>query len=805
MPNETKTEHVHTEYCSTICEDLIQLEKAYPNGIPRKTCKCMRHGHEPGCPQSVVCDGCGAVDEPCADDCPEYNACLIVLACKQLLRRCDGARAQDGAGFNRFDAAFVRTMPLDSMTPKQNLAVYNMLRKYKAQLKRMGIDYDKIAKPVIPDAPPPIDMAAIRAKLAEQPAKPKPAAPEQPRRISIEDNRFIIEFPYNQTDIDRVKKLIPGARYEDKNGRKCWWATVGVGTAEGVRELSKFIPVSDGVNEVAAGVIAKAVVNTTLSRSDTHWLDMGEFLKTPRPFQFGGIQYLADNERAFIADDMGLGKTIQALGGLHYLGIDRALVISPASLKINWGIEAASCLPGAGRMFFSFRKTSKKHYNPQGEYLCTEYPYAHARVMKPDFLVLVVDSKAPDDLVDVANLVVINYDLLSAGWFDQKKKQVTLTPLAERASKNIKALVCDESHYVKTEKAQRTCATKKISRDIKYRALLTGTPIDNRPLEIISQLDILDRLEEFGGSWKFKQRYCGAHQIRVPGRGMAWDFSGASNLSELNAKLRATCFIRRKKADVLSELPPKTWVELPFELTNRKEYTKAEKDLMGYVKEITYLAEKERLAKEGSADADTEARASADLAVAKAARAQVLVGIGVLRRLCAEGKMSATKQWVADFMESDEKLVVFAHHIEIQKQLLQEFKQWGAVSVMGADSPTVRAEAVSRFQNDPGCRIIVVSLSAGAEGITLTAASTVLFVEHPWTPGKKAQAEDRCHRIGQANNVTIYDTVAPMSFDEDLTALLKDKSEIVAALADGDQTTSASQLQEILSRIAARN
>ncbi len=355
---------------------------------------------------------------------------------------------------------------------------------------------------------------------------------------------------------------------------------------------------------------------------------------------------------------------------------------------------------------------------------------------------------------------------------------------------------------------------KAISRNIRYRVLLTGTPVDNRPQEIISQLDILDRLDEFGGSWKFKLRYCGAYQIRIPGRGMVWDFKGSSNLAELNAKLRATCYIRRKKEDVLTELPPKTFQVLPFELTNRKEYTKAEKDILKYVKEIAYLAEKTKhIGADTVRDEDAltpdeieaRARIAADLAAAKAARAQVLVGIGILRKLCAQGKIAQIKEWVADFLEGEEKLVVFAHHVEIQEQLLQEFKQWGAVSVMGSDTPAVRSQNVTTFQNDPACRVIVVSLSAGAEGITLTASSTVLFVEHPWTPGKKAQAEDRCHRMGQLNNVTIYDTIATMSFDEDLFALLRDKSEIVAALADGDQTASVSQLQEILTRIAARH
>lgn len=735
---------------------------------------------------------------------------MLKQAVNALLGVCDGARAQDGSGFNRFDGGFIRSLP-ENWSPRQEMAVYNLLRKYKSQLSRFGINYDAIEKPVLPPAPPPIDMDAIRAKLATSPVVAKPnIQPASPRQISIESGNIIVEFPWNQTDVDRVKKLIPGARFKDDNGRKMWHAPLNIGTAEGAAELSKVINFAPGAYEQIAGIIAKAHANATLSRAeDGVRLDFTGFGKEPRPFQHGGVDYWLKNDRVLIADDMGLGKTIQALGGIFLLGAKRALINCPATVKVNWGKEAAACLPGAQKMFFSPRKNSYEHYDQQGNHVATEYPYAHARVMCPITLVLVCDSKTPADLVAKANILVVNYDLNSAGWADDKKKNVNLTPLAEAASEGVEVYVCDESHYLKNDKAQRTRASYQISRNVPHRALLTGTPILNRPVELPSQLEILDRLSEFGGKWKFLQRYTNAHQKNA-GRKMVWDFSGASNLEELNAKLRATCYIRRTKDQVLTELPPKTYETLSLELANRAEYTKAEKDLVKYIREIAYLAEKTKsidVDEDAGTPEEIEARAqlAAEIAAAKAARAKVLVGIGVLRKLCAQGKIKEVVSFVNDFMEGDQKLVIFAHHIEVQQELLGALAQWGATSVMGSDSATVRAEHVARFQSDPGCRVIVCSLEAAAEGITLTAASTVLFVEQPWTPGKKQQAEDRCHRIGQNDNVTVYDTIAPMSFDEDLAALLRDKSQIVSALADGNQQATISQLREILNRIQARH
>ena len=791
-------------------------------------------------------------------------------AANALLSACDGARAQDGVGFNKFDSAFVRNLP-PVLTQRQQLAVYHLLRKYSAQLDRYGIPYGSIEKPepdpetekrkagsltyqenprgfivrfaydeakvaevkAIPGARYQpndrtwlipyfadslaalnrfslkhaiIDDGHIEDHLQEAP-KSADAPPAQEGRTIEFDGSLIIRFPYSQVDVDRVKMSIPGARW-DKD-RRVWTAPLTIGSAEAARALSGLgFTLTPAAEAAISNLVDKAQKNMEMSRAEhsDYKLDFTGFLKTPRAFQSTGVGYGIEAERAFIADAMGLGKTIQLLGIVFILKIKRALAICPASLKVNWGIEAASCLPAAGRVFFSPRKDTFQHYDREGNYLCTEYPYSAAPLMSPEFLIVVCNSSTPADLVANCNLGVVNYDLLSEGKDkDARGKKCILTPLATGLREGAELIVCDESHYCKNDDAQRTMACKQLAKGIKYRYLLTGTPIVNRPVELPSQLEILDRIADFGGSWKFKLRYCAATQKPI-GRGrMAWDFAGASNLSELNDRLRASCYIRRTKEQVLTELPPKTYETLSFELTNRAAYVKAEKNLISYVKEVAYLAEKERLQQEGDEDAEAKARNAAEAKAQSTARAQVLTGIGVLRKLCAAGKIAAVTQWVNDFMEGEEKLVIFAHHVEIQKELLDALSKYGAVSVAGADSGQARAQNVSRFQSDPTCRVIVCSLEAAAEGITLTASNTVLFVEQPWTPGKKAQAEDRCHRIGQADNVTIYDTIAPQSFDEDLADLLRQKSEVVAAVADGDQKASMSQLREILSRIQARH
>ncbi len=306
----------------------------------------------------------------------------------------------------------------------------------------------------------------------------------------------------------------------------------------------------------------------------------------------------------------------------------------------------------------------------------------------------------------------------------------------------------------KERKSRRTQAAKDIAKQASVRLLLSGTPILSRPAELVSQLDAAGLLQHFGGAWAFLQRYTNAQQTP-----WGWDFSGASHLDELNDKLRAVGFIRRTKAQVLPELPLKQHTALPVSITNRAEYDNAESDIITYLSTVDW------------------AKASA------AERAEHLVKIEVLKQLTAHGKMASVTEWVADFLESGEKLVVFAHHIAVQEALLAAFPD--AAHIMGEDKDTERQAAVDKFQTDPDCRLIICSLKAGGVGITLTAASNVLMVEYGWTPSDMSQAEDRCHRIGQMDSVNVWQMVGQETIDEQILSLLAAKCAVVDAATEG--------------------
>jgi SWI/SNF-related matrix-associated actin-dependent regulator 1 of chromatin subfamily A len=175
----------------------------------------------------------------------------------------------------------------------------------------------------------------------------------------------------------------------------------------------------------------------------------------------------------------------------------------------------------------------------------------------------------------------------------------------------------------------------------------------------------------------------------------------------------------------------------------------------------------------------------------RASRAEHLVRIALLRKLAGQGKLDHVVKWVEDFLESsEEKLIVFAVHRAIQRELLQRFPD--AAHVLGDDPGKVRMEQIDRFQDDPSCRLIVCSLYAASEGITLHAASNVAFVQQGWTPAEKEQAIARAHRIGQeSDNVTVWNLEATDTIEQEIAALIERKYGYLRASADGDITAEA--------------
>ena len=428
-------------------------------------------------------------------------------------------------------------------------------------------------------------------------------------------------------------------------------------------------------------------------------------------YQKAGIEYCLDKDNILIGDEMGLGKTVQAIGVINVNKPKDVLIVSPASLKLNWKKELETWL-----------------------------------VDKRDVQVIMSGKDSLDEKQDI---VIVNYDVL------QKYQELL--------DKKWSLVIMDEVHYLKNPDAQRTKAALSVQADKKI--MLTGTPIPNRPIEIQAVAGYLDD-KSFGNRFGFGKKYASLHKKQVTRNKSVWDWSGASNLDELQRRLRQSFMIRRKKDEVLKDLPAKVKqiIELPYE--SYKKEIKAEYSAF----EDYNNKNKNPNVDPYSLDAD-QFSSSIDFA-----------NMSSQRKATAEKKVKAVVEHLESF---NEPVVVMAHHRDVIAQLEAELiKQDKKVVVLtGEKNQVERNEAVEAFQSGQA-DVFIGSIKAAGVGLTLTRASKMVFAELDWVPSDIAQAEDRIHRIGQESSVLIQYIVVEGSLDAVFAKKIVDKTKVAARALD---------------------
>ena len=718
-----------------------------------------------------------------------YDVALLSKALRTIANLCDGAEEKDGIGFNKADSRFgslVALLPDSKWSPPVSYVAWTMLSRYEAQLKKHGIKYDDISPP-----PRPVNFTgADSSSILEQVRKrgvnqvstngdifvieceydeqligelqkidgvrwnteaslwvaPLSSSAQieffasnygfntteelnkmgvatdssqilNDRKITMsKSGRIIFDFSYNQEIVAEIKE-IQGRLWDVK--KKFWTCPPCIAVIE-IADKHSF-EISDSLRKALLTSAKRDAELLTASASTDADINIPTLSGTLMPYQKAGVAYASSVGRCLIADQMGLGKTVEAIATLEAKDAFPAVIVCPASLKENWRREFAKWLP-------------------------------HRTVN-------VVSGKT--DIIS-CDVNVVNYDILYK--FVEPIKHLKPS-----------GLVLDESHYVKNGTSKRTKAAKDIAKSIGSSGsvlLLSGTPVTNRPSELVSQLEIMGMLGRFGGKWAFLKRYTNAHH-----NGFGWDTGGASNLIELNTKLRQNCYIRRTKDEVLPELPDKVRnvVHLDASGPAFKQYRSAENDLVSFLSANGY---------KGKDSSEHMARTQ------------------VLKRLAALAKMDAVEEWIDSFLDScDRKLVVFAYNIDVVDHLAEKY---GCLRVSGRDSLEERQRAVDAFQNDSKSRVIVLNLQAGGVGLTLTAGSDVVFVQMGWTPAEHDQAEDRCHRIGQKNNVQAWYLLAADTIDEDIYDLVDGKRIVVDAVTEGDEVEQESVVRDLMKRLLAK-
>jgi SWI/SNF-related matrix-associated actin-dependent regulator 1 of chromatin subfamily A len=323
-------------------------------------------------------------------------------------------------------------------------------------------------------------------------------------------------------------------------------------------------------------------------------------------------------------------------------------------------------------------------------------------------------------------------------------------------------LILDEAHYCKSRTAKRTkalygqwCKGDGLVAKARRVWLLTGTPAPNDVSELYTHLKALwpDLLPPPGTFDAFIRAY--THFDATP---FGIKILGNKNIKELRAKL-APVMLRRKAEEVLKDLPAITWSDVAIEA----EAIKID-ERQPEVAELVEALKNDKPLPESTAMAS-------------------------IRRLTGMAKAAAVGRMLADELEADAypKVIVFAHHKDVIKELAAQLGQYMPLVVTGETSPKLRQEAIDAFQTVPAHRVFIGNIQACSTGITLTAANQVVFAEASWTPSDNAQAAKRAHRIGQTRPVFVRMIGLAGSIDEAVTRVLARKSRQISELLEQEK------------------
>jgi superfamily II DNA or RNA helicase len=417
------------------------------------------------------------------------------------------------------------------------------------------------------------------------------------------------------------------------------------------------------------------------------------------PYQRDGIQALVQSPRLLLGDEMGLGKTVMAIAALRLLlvrrEIERALVVTPASLLEQWRRELL--------------------------------------LWAPELRVMLVHG-APED----------------RAWRWQYRTHVTLTsyetlrvdytgsPICGPCRERWGAVVLDEAQKIKNRDSEVSQACKGLPRERSWA--LTGTPLENRPEDVLSILEFVT-----GGE-------------------------GEAPLVATGPALRAALGryqLRRRKTDVLRDLPPKIVTDLLLPLTRaqRRDYERAERE------GIVALRERGEVRLEN-----------------------VLALITRLKQICnfapsvdASAKMDDLEERLDELTAAGHKALVFTQYTGDDsgaRHIAARLGRFSPLLFTGDMGLRERARAVEQFQTEDDHPVMVLSLKAGGQGLNLQRAAYVFHFDRWWNPAAERQAEDRSHRLGQTQPVNVYRYVMADTIEERIDALLKSKTELFEQIVE---------------------
>ena len=444
------------------------------------------------------------------------------------------------------------------------------------------------------------------------------------------------------------------------------------------------------------------------------------------PYQKEGVDFALFKKVAIIADDMGLGKTVQAAATAvlkkQVFGFNKTLVVCPATLKSQW------------------KKEIEKFTNEKA---------------------LLISGKPKEREIQYRDdehfFFIVNYETILRDSLAINKAGFDF-------------LILDEAQRIKNFETKTSSSIKRLQ--VKHTLVITGTPIENRLIDIYSIVSVLDPYF-FGPLWEFSYQHCLFDPVKTN------KINGYYNLQSLNSQL-SDILIRREKREVLDQLPNVQQIDIPVELSSEQAEYHA-----SYAKGIATIIRKKFLT-------------AYDMQ-----RMQML--LSSMRMVCdstylIDEETNVSPKMVElenilieqfDLKHKNRKIIIFSEWIKVHKLIGRMLRQnkIGFVELSGKVPVKSRGNLIKKFENSPECKIFL-STEAGGAGLNLQVADTLINFELPWNPAKKNQRIGRIDRLGQkSTSLTIYNLITRNSIEQQIAAGLLVKQNLFEGVLDSGSKT----------------
>ena len=483
----------------------------------------------------------------------------------------------------------------------------------------------------------------------------------------------------------------------------------------------------------------------TLEKPEVKVPDNFNFKTTPYDHQIVGFNYGLQNDRWLLGDEMGLGKTKQV--------IDIAV-----AKKLQKGYKHCFIVCGVNGLKWNWRNEVYTHSN--------ESVYILGQKVKGNKISIGSNKDKLNDVKNLANIdsyfIITNVETL---------RDETINEELQKLCKDgtIGMIAFDECHKAKNPTTQQGKGILKLQAETMIA--MTGTPLMNNPMDLYIILKWLGY--EKHAFYSFKKHYC------VMGGFGGYEIVGYKNLDELQEQLD-DIMLRRKKEEVLN-LPEKTYIEEYVEMSpaQKKIYNEVTNEIKDNIDQISI----------------------APNPLAELIRMRQATGFtGILSSTVQESaKLDRMEELVEEAKENGKKVVIFSNWTQMTDVIYTRLttKGFRIAQITGETPDAQRQSIVENFQTGRYDAIIGTSGAMGT-GLTLTAGTVEIFLDEPWNMALKEQCVDRCHRIGQKDNLTIYTLMCKDTIDERIHEIVEQKGEMANAIVDGKVTMNNKELLNYL-------